>query len=290
MYLRAQGEIQHTLADDQPLPDLKDLLVEAVGQPIRRISRFIQLAIIGAARCARGVALPADTAVYFASSRGDLEITVDVLNTVYREGLSPKPLSFVNTVSNSAAFYIAKCLKLDARSSFACSRYFAFENALQLALLDMQMGITTSALIGSVDSVVLPLSAHRERLELDGSAPVAEGSHWFWFTRERTGDDRCIRVEEVFNSGDRDQLIRWLAGVKTAASAFAAGQYLPDADAADIQAASGIQRTLAYLTSGHYPSQSAAVVSAFKRSSDLDAVVHVNRDSIGRYGALLFRR
>ena len=61
MYLRAHGEIIHAVNDT--LPELKDLVVEAVGQPIRRISRFMQLAIIGAGRCARGKGLPSDTAV-----------------------------------------------------------------------------------------------------------------------------------------------------------------------------------------------------------------------------------
>jgi hypothetical protein len=290
MYLRAQGEIHHLLSDAEPLPELKDSLVDAIGQPIRRISRFIQLALIGAGRCARAAAaMPSNTAVYFASSRGDLEITVDVLNTVFREGHSPKPLSFVNTVSNSAAFYIAKCLKLDARSSFACSRYFAFENALQLAMLDMQMGITSSALIGSVDSIVLPLAAHRERLELESSAAVAEGSHWFWFTRD-AGASQGARVMDVFSARDRDQLIEWLSGIKTSKVAFAAGQYLPEADAQDLRTAAGFERSLSYLSAGHYPSQSATMISALTNASDLQSVVHVNRDSLGRYMGVLLSK
>ncbi len=52
--------------------------------------------------------------------------------TLFRDGGTPKPLSFVNTVSNAACYYVARALKLQSRSNFVCNRHLAFESVLQL--------------------------------------------------------------------------------------------------------------------------------------------------------------
>jgi hypothetical protein len=297
MYLRSHGEYLQVIDEtsDSPLPELKDWLVDAVGQPVRRISRFMQLALIGAGRCARGSKIPADTAVYLASSRGDLEITVDVMNHVFRDGQSPKPLSFVNTVSNSAAFYVAKCLKLDSRSSFVCSRYLAFEDALQLALVDFQLGAISSALIGTVDCAVLPLHAHRQRLELDNITPLAEASHWLWLTRDATESTGISQnIADVYSASDRDELLRWIQSrnLGRSTTALSAGQYLTVSDFSHIQQQSGVGNTFDYRNSrGYYPSQSAAAIAAFiEGPAQQQTLLHINADNLGRYAAVLLHR
>jgi len=293
MYLRSHGEIVHAI--ENSLPELKDLVVDAIGQPIRRISRFIQLALIGAGRCTKGIPLPRDTAIYLASSRGDLEITIDVMNHVYRDGQAPKPLSFVNTVSNSAAFYVAKCLQLESRSAFASSRYFAFENALQLALIDFQLGVTTSALVGAVDNTVLPIATHRERLELDATTPLAEGSHWVWLTRDadptaKHPSTHC-QIVDVYSAPDRDQLLTWIAARKLdrATTSLCAGQYLSAIDFDTIRQSTGIHESFDYrATRGYYASQSAAAIARFARTDNTSStLLHINGDSLGRYAAML---
>jgi hypothetical protein len=292
MYLRAHGEITHAV--HETLPELKELVVDAIGQPIRRISRFMQLALIGAGRCARGKGLPSDTAVYLASGRGDLEITIDVMKHVFCDGQAPKPLSFVNTVSNSAAFYVAKCLRLESRSAFVSSRYFAFEDALQLALVDFQLGTVSSALIGAVDNAVLPLDAHRQRLELDDTAALAEGSHWLWLTRDADAEANVnaqIKVHDVYSASDREQLMRWIVAQRldTAATSLSAGQYVSASDFAAIQSASGIQNTFDYRQSReYYASQSAAAIAAFAGwDGQSQTLLHINSDSLGRFAAML---
>jgi hypothetical protein len=291
MYLRSVGEIVYPIQES--LPELKDLVVDAVGQPMRRISRFIQLALIGAGRCTRGTQLPKDTAVYLASGRGDLEITIDVMTHVFRDGQAPKPLSFVNTVSNSAAFYVAKSLQLESRSAFVSSRYLAFEDALQLALIDFQLGVTNSALIGAVDNTVLPLDAHRERLELDVNTPLADGSHWLWFTRAADEKSLCSIVD-VSSARDRDRLLQWIAlqSLDKTTTLLCSGQYLTARDFAEIQKATAIENTFDYRQSrGYYASQSAAAIAAFAASdTKCQTLLHLNSDSLGRYSAMLVKR
>ena len=82
----------HYHAVSEPLPELKALTQAATGKAFRRIGRFIQLALIGAARCAGQQVLPKETAVYFSSGRGDLEVTLEIMTQLFRDGQTPKPL------------------------------------------------------------------------------------------------------------------------------------------------------------------------------------------------------
>ena len=116
------------MSDTSPA-DLKPLVVDAVGASVRRIGRFIQLALIGC-RTMREVARHSRLTLrcILGSGRGDLEVTIEVMQTLLRDGQPPKPLSFINTVSNAACYYVAQNLKVLGRSSFVCNRYFAFES------------------------------------------------------------------------------------------------------------------------------------------------------------------
>lgn len=288
-YIHSCGDIYYSLSPaDETLPDLKDLVVDAVGQPIRRVSRFMQLAIVGAGRCAKNVQLPSDTAVYLASGRGDLEITLDVMNHVFRESQSPKPLSFVNTVSNAACFYVAKCLNLAGRSNFVCSRYFAFERALQLALVDLNLGAVTSALVGAVDTAVTPIDAHRKRLGVDELAPLGEASHWLWLTLDKNRA-HLGAVTALHNAIDRSELLLWLAQQNFSRdTCLSGGQFISTTDLKQIQNESGLTQTFDYRElRGYYDSQSAAAIGEFlSATNSATTMLHIQSDPAARYTAL----
>jgi hypothetical protein len=224
--------------------------------------------------------------VYLASSGGDLEISVDVLNHMFREGQSPKPLSFVNTVSNSAAFYVAKCLGLQSRSSFVSSRYTAFESALFLALTDFRLGIADSALIGCVESAALPLTTHRERIEVDMATPIAEASHWIWVTRESSADALASIFDLVVADSQKDA-VDWMKtrSFEPSGTLLAAGQYLRADVFAQLQSQTGLLQSCDYRNGrGYYASQSAGAISSFTDSHpDASALLHLNTDSLGRF-------
>src|SRR5260221_14697812 len=103
------------------LPPLKDLMREATGVSVRRIGRFVQLALIGAGRCVSGLPLPDETATYFTSGRGDLEVPLDVLVQMCAAGQPPTPFAFVNTVGNSTCFHVAQIFSARGRSQFVTS-------------------------------------------------------------------------------------------------------------------------------------------------------------------------
>jgi hypothetical protein len=279
VYLQAYGGIQHPAGH---LPDLKDWVADAVGQRPRRISRFMELALIGAGRCARGRELPRNTAVYLTSRHGDMEVIIETMDDAFRRGHPPKPLTFVNTVSNSTAFYVAKCLQLQARSSFVCSRHAGFAAALQLALSDVELGTVLSALVGTVDGAVLPRAAAQSPTE-EGLQP-AESSHWLWLTHHAC-ERPLARVVDIVHARDAGQLLAKLAGSLSGEVWFRGGLSLAPADGDAIQSALGTKVFAAAAPSAH--ADSAIAIAEFAARHRAATLLHVDADGLGRLAAVL---
>lgn len=272
--------------EDTP-PDLRALLTAETGKPVRRIGRFIQSALIGAARCVGAETPPAETAVYMASRRGDLEVTLEVMEPLFKHGEPPKPLSFINTVSNAACFYVARHFGLHGRSCFLSNTHFSFETALQLALLDIETGLVSSALVGSVDIATGPMEVHRRRLRVDDATPVAEASHWLWLRADGQGRS-ALRSVDFF--ADRAALSDWLAKqtLDPARTVFNRGQYLPSDEVAGVMREAGLTR-LTDAADGRacYDSQSVGALGDFIRDGDAEVLLQVNANDSGGYAAIL---
>ncbi len=286
VYIGATADYVERVDSDAPLTDLKALVADAVGTPVRRIGRFIQMALIGAGRCVKTLELPAHTAVYLGSARGDLEVAIEVMQSLVRDGQAPKPLSFINTVSNAASFYVAQSLQLMSRSTFVCNRYFAFETMLQLAALDVHDGRADTALLGAVDIVTSPIADHRIRLGLDRDAPVADASHWLFLQTQATEATlgRLLAAEPFV---DADAMRAWLASQSIAADwQLACGQFMPQAEAAAWQRELDLQPFDYRAERAYYDSQSGAAISEFLRHQR-GTLLHLNRDPSGRYVAVI---
>lgn len=290
--IRAFGDY-YAPVDGEP-PDVRELSKQTLGKQVRRVGRFIQLALIGAARCVGAETPPAHTAIYMSSRRGDLETNVEVLENLFAHQLSPKPLSFINTVSNASCYYVARHFGLHGRSCFITGVCFSFEMTLQAALLDFETGQVRSALAGGLDTVASPVDVDRRRLGLAPGAPVAEGSHWVWLeARESAPGDVVLDAVEAFP--DRAAALAWLKAQRfdAAHTVFAPGQYLTPADAAALQQEAGISRTFAYRAKlDYYDGQAGAALSAFAADPALDgsAMIHLNGDPEGRYAVFAARR
>lgn len=258
------------------LTDLKPILKADLGQPVRRIGRFISLALIGAARCLAGKTPPPETAVYFTTGSGDFEVTVEVMEHLFRDGFPPKPLSFINTVSNAACFYVAKSFGFSGRSTCVGNRAFGFETALQLALLDLKTGAVTSALIGSADIVLEPIAIHRQRLGQTPDAPIGEAAHWLWLTAE--GEGGALPDCRFFAS--RDDFTSWVATFDPATTVLGLGEGL-DGDKF------GLTRIFDYRAGRpYYDSRTASAPSAFLAQAKRgETMLHVSTDGAGRYAA-----
>lgn len=284
MSVVATGTYCETVTDRPP--PLKELVRESMGTSVRRVGRFIQLALIGAGRAARN--LPANTAVYLGSGRGDLDAMAEVLETICVERQSPRPLLFINTVSNAACFYVARTLGLQAASHFVSSRHFALETALQSALVDMRGGAVDSVLVGVVDVVAGNSADHAQRLGLRAGQAVAEASHWLQLQHDPGTRPVLGTVDAVEFLADRAQArkrLETLAG--NGGTYFAPGQYL------GTEAAEWSRRLALDIwrcePKGHFDSQAASVLCDFlERGSG--CLLHLNRDPRGRYAVVVVSR
>lgn len=277
---RIAGHGGYLQEESGELTDLKPVVKEATGQVVRRIGRFISLALIGAARCLNGQTPPPETAVYFTTGTGDFEVTVEVMEHLFRDGFPPKPLSFINTVSNAACFYVAKQFGLSGRSTCVGNRSFGFEAALQLALLDLKTGVATSALVGSADIVIAPLDAHRRRLGQAPDTPIAEAAHWLWLTAD--GEGPAVEAARFFTS--KDDLLAWIAeqAFDPATTLLAAPGGLDGA---------GLTRTFDYRAGRPYHDSAAAAAAGhfLAHAARGERLLHVASDDDDRYAAFTVR-
>lgn len=281
MYIVGQGSYCDTIEGEAPV--LKQLVRETIGKDVRRVGRFIQLALIGAGRA--GTNAPVDTAVYLSSGRGDMGAMTEVLGAIFKEKRAPRPLSFINTVSNAACFYVSQSLGLEAASSFISSQYFSLESALQSVLVDAGAGRIDSALLGVVDAVVEPVSEHRQRLCLPEGAALAEASNWLQLCVS-PGDRAilgCISEVQFFTS--ELTLHQWLAQLPTdETTTLALGlQLLPEKQEWQSRTGLPVWESPAM---GYLDCTSAVTICDFLLRGE-GRLVHLNRDPLGRCAAIV---
>lgn len=166
------------LTDNAPPPSLDTALQELCRENFRRIDRFIQLALLGSARCVTAQDLRGDCAIYLGSGLGPIGNNIVTQQQLIRDCELPKPFNFINTLGSSAGYYVARNLGLSGQSFFLSRRSRNLEAVLNAAMVDLQSGVVIQALLGIVEEASVPFSEHRRRQGLPEQTAVAEGSHW----------------------------------------------------------------------------------------------------------------
>jgi hypothetical protein len=285
VYILAQGSYYQPVAE--PLPVLKALVEETLGRNVRRINRFIQLALIGAGRCDRNPR--PDTAIYLGSNHGDTQSTVEAMDSMYRLGQPPMPLNFINTVSNAACFYVAQQLGLEGASQFVANRYFAVEALIAAAVADVRAGAVKRALVGVVDAPVEPLAAHRQRCGQPPDAQLFDASHW-WQLALNKGEQKALAIlDDVCHFDDVLSLRQWLLGREKADRLALSGNFPADEAARWLDEMAALrfgglagEKT----TPGFFATDVASTLSRFIAEGE-GRLLHLNRDNCGRYRAVL---
>ena len=183
----------HPVRDGEALPSLDASLREVCREPFRRIDRFIQLALLGSGRCAQGGNLVPDCGLYLGSGLGPMVNNIACQEQLVREHELPTPFSFINTLGNSAGYYVAKNLSLSGQNLFVSRRGASFTAVLEAALVDLECGAVSQALVGVVEEATEPFTEHRRRQGLAPGTPVAEGSHWLLLERDAKAGRRLDR-------------------------------------------------------------------------------------------------
>ncbi|MFT4046863.1 MAG: hypothetical protein QM661_09235 [Solimonas sp.] len=201
---------RHVAALGETPDDLRARL-QARGISVRRVNRFIELALLGAVQCRddHGAAIAADAALYMAADTPMLAGCVNALHATLAEQRPPTPFEFMNISGNMAGFYIAQQLTIGGPQLALARRGSGLEAALEL--LHLQSHSHRRALLGCVDAGVWPLAEQRQRLGLDADAALFETSHWFYVDVDCTAPR--VLIETPRRYGSLDALRAMLADV-----------------------------------------------------------------------------
>jgi len=209
------GDYYAPINDREGLPELRAEVNTICGERFRRIDRFIQLCLLGAARCAESVCLDGKTGLYIGSRFAAVCNTIKVQEQMFVHGQIPKPANFINTLSNSAGYYVARNLNLQGKNIFVSRANASLEAVLELARLDLQNGTIEQALIGVVDEGAPVQADHCQRMGIPEDTALAEGSHWFLLRRHGEAmaeekENALATITEVDVLPDEYSLRRWL--------------------------------------------------------------------------------
>lgn len=259
-----------TAADRQEPVELRDALADVCNERFRRIDRFTQLALLGSGRCVQGVTLANHTGLYISSGFGSIANTVSVQQQIFEEHRVPKPVNFINTLSNSAGYYVARNLGLHSRNLFIGRDAAPTEAAIQIATVDLVLGNVEQALVGIVDEASWPLADHARRLAATPGASLAEGSHWLLLQRY-SGDHDGARVADVQTLGEPAELQEWFGQTKHAPDAKI--YFAPGVDSAVRAACPQLEPFTPLL--GVYMARTAGAAIRFLDSGDVGELITV---------------
>jgi hypothetical protein len=265
---------------------LKEELKRHTDIYFRRVNKFVLLALIGAHRCAHGQRISPDTAIYLATERGNLGDTESVLHQIYRQHSLPMPFNFINTMANTASFYVAQGLNLTGRNLSVSSQNLSFERGLELLKTDMDLQAVRSALAGSVDEATASESRFREKSHLASDhVNQVDRSCWLYLRCERESALGEVKAIRSFR-GTRDGLA-WLE---------ANGRSLPRPAVLSFGMAIGPEEREAWKKAirpdgefdyvrecGHLNATTAYGVAAFIERRLAGHLVHVNKNFQDRY-------
>lgn len=161
--------------------DLYDKVKSLTGKEMRRAGHFTELAIFGSQLAIKrnGARIMPDAPLYFGTGLGEVSETVALFQQVMEGGAgATSPYGFVNSVSNTTAFHVAKTSGLASANITVSQEELSFEMALEFAASDIMDGRATEALAGGVDEFGHPRVDHLKRLPLKDGEFMGEGSGW----------------------------------------------------------------------------------------------------------------
>lgn len=186
-----------------------ELVQEIMGQPMRRAGRFIKMVCCGALACLKSI--PPENlkdrkiGIFLATGLGNIDEVLPFIVQVFKhDGGFPSPNQFANSVSNAAAFFLAKICEVKGVVLTISQEELSFESALWLAQSYLASGEIDLAMVGGCDVFTPTLDDYRERLNLSADnarpLPLGEGSSWLMIGNsggKKLGD--ILAVEMIDN-------------------------------------------------------------------------------------------
>ncbi len=191
--------------------DMKVALKEATGKVFRRTDHYIQLALLGAHKFREFV--EPDTALFITSGEGNLSVFNRLRDQRFIDHQPPRPLDFINSLSNTAGFYVAQYLALTGKNIFLCHHGFPVQMALLLAENDLKLKKQNQILLGGVDELLEPVDYSKKFLGLCDDTVLSEGSNWMTVSMQENGAVASIKTmtEEL----SREDLLDFISSLGT---------------------------------------------------------------------------
>ena len=207
--------------------DIKALLKAQSGKVFRRTDRYIQLALLGADHFAGNI--EPDTALFMSSGEGNLSVFNRLRDQQYIDHQPPRPVDFINSLSNTAGFYVGQHLGLNGKNLFLYHHGFPVQMALILAQNNLELKRERQILVGCVDELLEPVEYTRKFLGICGDLQLGEGSNWLTLRNEKEGALASIDIApEEMGSKEVSALIEGL----DSKSRLAFGMRMPPEDIA----------------------------------------------------------
>lgn len=201
--------------DEASLPfNCDDLVQKVLGQPMRRAGRFIKMVCSGAVACLKQappeILKNKRTGIFLATGLGNGDEILPFVTQVFKhDGGFPSPNQFANSVSNAAAFFLARTCDIKGVILTVSDEDLSFESALWLAQSYLANGEIDLALVGGCDVYTPTIEEYRERMNVGPAnsrdLPIGEGSSWLllgWDQPEKIGDILAVQIDSGGMSPD----------------------------------------------------------------------------------------
>lgn len=288
LYIYSSSNFCHRV--EGALPNLKGAILEACGKSIRRIDRLTQLALIGCFACKGSRSVQANTGLYLSSANGSINNMIKVLDEIYTEAEVPRPLSFVNTVSNSAGYYLARELDVLACNQFISGQEFTFESSLKLAQIDLECGKVCAALIGAISEVGADLEIHRNRMALDQQFSLCEGSHWLYLAEHLPDENPLAEFVELDVSIPRSRLNEKLRVLSGSDGVVVFGDGIQPGLRTDLAELAGCAAADFGLADARHDNHCALQVTSFLEQTKGDTMIYVDANTCDRFSLVIIKR
>ncbi len=300
------GDIDQTerkiLAGDPEHTGIQETLITLTGLDMRRVGHFCELALVGSVLAKKRLKNPLDprSHVYFGTGLGEVQKTAALFKQTLDSDETFSPYNFINSVSSTTAFYIAKTAGLESRSITVCQEELSFEWALKLACNAIEDNDAAAALAGGADEFSYPREDHMKRLPLDENQIMGEGGGWLCLSSEKkhaigevmeVREIPCMGAEDGHKSAQEVSNVcePYLTGkAPFLLPGFRIGRGRLDALVKAMPGAK-VRRYLDYCGCFHTAS-AFGVASVFDLPQATDAVyIHVNSDIEGRTMIVVFK-
>lgn len=166
------------------IPDFEKVSAKVSPRYLRRVDRFAQIALWGAIDCMSRHEITTSTPFILVSDSGGRSSMKSLKECVINENHLPAPYTFINTLTNSASFLIAKALSLISENIALCAGPESFRATINLLVKSSLLCDNKVALLGFVE----------EGVEGEEGLTRYDRSSWFLLSSPDSADKEPMSI------------------------------------------------------------------------------------------------